>query len=181
MLSQSLWIYTKAWAGQTLIEAAWERSIRDQTHHKPWPWADTYPVGKLNVPSLSIELYLLQGDTGQALAFAPGMTIFEEESTKSQRKISTYLIQAHRDTHFEFLPTLKQGERLSLELIHETKQFRVEQHKVLKTPEFFTPKNLENDLLLLSSCYPFSSHNDENALRQSAQRYVVALLPVNAF
>ena len=181
ILSQSLWIYTKAWTGQTLIEAAWERSVRDQTHHKPWPWADTYPVGKLNVPSLDIELYLLQGDTGQALAFAPGMTVYETELTNEQHIASTYLLQAHRDTHFDFLPKLKRGEQLSLEMLGEKKHFYVHQHKIFETPEFSTPSDIEHDLLLLSSCYPFSSDLERDRAdiptNTDKQRYVVALLP----
>jgi len=180
ILSQSLWIYTKAWAGQALIEAAWERSVRDQTHHKPWPWADTYPVGKLNIPSLNIELYLLQGDTGQALAFAPGMTVYETKLTNAPHITNTYLLQAHRDTHFKFLPKLKRGEQLSLEMLSEKKLFYVHQHKIFETPEFSTPSDLEHDLLLLSSCYPFANALESGAdimANTDKQRYVVALLP----
>ena len=57
-----------------LIERAWQRSLNDGGRPvKPWPWADTWPVARLTVPEQGIELLVLAGDSGNALAFGPGL------------------------------------------------------------------------------------------------------------
>ena len=55
------WIQAKAWLAQVLIAQAWQRVLAGEVHAKPWPWADTWPVARLSVPSLGIERYVLEG------------------------------------------------------------------------------------------------------------------------
>ena len=71
-LGHALWIHVKARLAQTLLHRAWERTIAGETHVKPWPWADTWPVARLRVPAHGIDLVVLDGMTGRTLAFAPG-------------------------------------------------------------------------------------------------------------
>ncbi|MGD8582011.1 MAG: class GN sortase, partial [Gammaproteobacteria bacterium] len=66
------WIHTKAIAAQVLLERAWQQTLTDNKHHKPWSWADTWPVAELIVPDLAIEQIVLAGDSGAILAFGPG-------------------------------------------------------------------------------------------------------------
>jgi len=39
---------------------------------KPWSWADTWPVARIEVKRLHASAIVLAGSSGQALAFGPG-------------------------------------------------------------------------------------------------------------
>jgi len=66
------WIYVKAKLAQVLLQRAWAVSLAGQRDVKPWPWADTWPVARLVVPSLGIDQIVLAGAHGRTLAFGPG-------------------------------------------------------------------------------------------------------------
>ena len=66
-------IYGKAWLAQLLLEDAWRRTeVGASGPVRPWPWADTWPVARLEVPRLGIDEIVLAGGSGRTLAFAPG-------------------------------------------------------------------------------------------------------------
>ncbi|WP_231882596.1 hypothetical protein, partial [Oleiphilus sp. HI0061] len=48
-------IAAKAWLSQYLIEQAWSRTLLGEERVRPWPWADTWPVAELSVPSLGVQ------------------------------------------------------------------------------------------------------------------------------
>ena len=100
-LSEGMWIHAKARLAQVLIESAWQASIMDKQPHKPWPWADTWPVARLTMNKE--ERFILEGAQGNSLAFAPGH--LQGSVLPGQTGIS--IIGGHRDTHFEFLEYVK--------------------------------------------------------------------------
>jgi sortase A len=55
-IGEGSWIYAKARLAQVLLERAWTRALAGETQVTPWPWADTWPVGRLRVPSEHIDL-----------------------------------------------------------------------------------------------------------------------------
>ena len=68
------WIYVKARLAQVLLQRAWAGTLAVQYQYdvKPWPWADTWPVARLVVPSLGIDQIVIEGAHGRTLAFGPG-------------------------------------------------------------------------------------------------------------
>jgi sortase A len=66
------WIPAKAWFSQVLLERAWQASIDTRQLQKPWPWADTFPLFKLQHRASDSSMLVLQGDSGESLAFGPG-------------------------------------------------------------------------------------------------------------
>lgn len=154
-LIQASLINAKAVVGQWLIENAWERTGITHQYHKPWPWADTYPVAKLNVPRLGEELFVLNGASGHALAFGPGMSSYLNEANDQ----AVILIQAHRDTHFQFFPNLKVGDVLVLEQADGKKYFVVEQREQFQRPVLELSETDGELVLLLSTC---SGQSDQN-------------------
>ena len=64
----------KAQLSQLLIRHAWHESTYSGEYVKPWSWADTYPVMRLQAPSQEEDLIVLAGDTGNVLAFGPGLS-----------------------------------------------------------------------------------------------------------
>ena len=73
-LSGAAMIEMKATLAPVLIEKSWSQTLRTgELAVKPWPWADTWPVGRLQVSALNVDLLVLEGDSGSALAFGPGV------------------------------------------------------------------------------------------------------------
>ena len=106
LIADGGWIYAKALLAQELIERAWFKSIEQGKAVKPWPWADTWPVGRLQSKQLDIDLYVLSGGHGSALAFGPGLV------NGGDNRAQSLLMAGHRDTHFGFLKQLKEGDEL---------------------------------------------------------------------
>ncbi len=140
-LSSSLWIYLKANLAQVLIARAWEQG----EGVKPWPWADTWPVGRLQVPRLGQDLFVLHGQQGNALAFGPGM-------------VDDKVISGHRDTHFHFLQDLRTGDNFFLNRV----QYEVVDVRIVDSSGM--ELRVSADLALVT-CYPFEAITPGGPLR----------------
>ena len=64
-------IPVKAVVAQFLLARAWATRRPGADRPRPWPWADTWPVGRLAVPRLEVDQIVLAGATGRTLAFGP--------------------------------------------------------------------------------------------------------------
>ena len=73
---QGSYIHAKAKLAQSLIRGAWEKTLAGQKEVRPWPWADTWPVARLIVPRLKVDLFVLAGSSGRTMAFGPGLTLY---------------------------------------------------------------------------------------------------------
>ncbi|MEH6585995.1 MAG: class GN sortase [Halioglobus sp.] len=148
-------IYAKAWLAPVMLERAWQQSMAAQGQPvKPWPWADTWPVAKLSVPSLNISQFVLAGDTGNSLAFGPGHNLASAELGAS----GSAMIGGHRDTHFAFLRDLRPGQRILLRLpTGALKQYRVQQTAVVDSSVGQPLWSSGHEQLLLVTCYPFDA------------------------
>ena len=99
---------------QWLLQQAWEETLKTQQPTKPWPWADTWPVGRLIVPRLGINQIILADASGRSLAFGPGLVgngIFPEDENES------LIVSGHRDTHFSFLRDVQPEEIINLQTV----------------------------------------------------------------
>lgn len=110
LLGEGLWIKAKAELAQILLERAFAQSIATGEPVKPWRWADTWPIARLNVPRLKAASIVLAGGSGQALAFGPGHL----DATAKPGERGTAVFAAHRDTHFRFLGELKPGDEIKV-------------------------------------------------------------------
>lgn len=161
-LGNSLHIYAKAWLAKCLIASAWRASLRDQQTHRPWPWADTWPVAKLDFPRRNLTRYVLAGAHGSSLAFGPGHI----DGTALPHQSGTGVIGGHRDTHFAFLQELKIGELFLMQdhYGHWT-YFRVSDTRVVNSENGPWRIDQEANELHLITCYPFNSINNNGPLR----------------
>jgi len=159
------WIPLKAGLAQVLLQRSWEmqKSGRDT---RPWPWADTHAIAKLEVPRLAIEQIVLEGSSGRNLAFGPTLAGNSEQ-------LQDWIINGHRDTHFRFLQDLQTGDQLRLETADGVQVFTVDTLEVIDSRE--VELVLEPDLLRLSlvTCYPFDAATAGGPLR-----LVVTAMPV---
>jgi len=162
---QAAWIPLKAGLAQVLLQRSWEmqKSGRDT---RPWPWADTHAIAKLEVPRLAIEQIVLEGSSGRNLAFGPTLA-------ENSEQLQDWIINGHRDTHFRFLQELHAGDLLSLETAEGVQAFQVETLEVIDSRE--VELVLEPSLLRLSlvTCYPFDAPTAGGPLR-----FVVTAMPV---
>jgi len=145
----------KAWTAPILIGLAWDESEEEGTPVFPWPWADSYPTARLDVPDLGITRFVLAGDNMRNLAFGPVLA----EYTSAQ------VLFGHRDTHFRFIENLVQGQELIFQRSgEEAARWRVAHNQVISVDNLAIPAE-DQDLLLLVTCYPFDAIDPVTDLR----------------
>lgn len=137
---------------------------------KPWPWFDSYAIAKLHFPSLNQQRIVLAGDSGQALAFAPGMSF----SSAAFGNAGTVVIAGHRDTHFSILQYLNPSEVITLEDVEEqVYHYKISNIRVIDIDkEQITQTDFSR--LILVTCYPFDSDEPNTTLR-----YIIEALPID--
>ncbi|MCJ8319111.1 MAG: class GN sortase [Colwellia sp.] len=167
--SQFGYIKIKAYLAQVFLDSAWQKTLAQYQVSedvdkllmvKPWPWADVYPVGKLFIPKLDLSYIVLNNDSGQALAFGPGVSGVNKRSTIDAN--NTQVISGHRDSHFEFLADVVNGDEILFELPSgQIKKYRIDNSFVIdsRIEQVYLPDSIGNTLsgLVLITCYPFNS------------------------
>lgn len=164
LLSQGLWIHAKAYAAQILLERAFTQSIATSEKVKPWAWADTWPVARIEAPRLAASTIALNGASGQALAFGPGHL----QNTPKAGETGTAVYAAHRDTHFAFLKDVEKGDLIRITRDDgKTYSYRATQMTVTRWDEAQIDIHAAGSHLVLATCYPF------DAVTQGPLRYLV--------
>lgn len=164
------WIHVKARLAQLLVEGAWAATLAGAGPVRPWPWADTWPVARLESKSHGIDLLVLAGSTGRTLAFGPG----HQDGSALPGTPGTVIIGGHRDTHFRFLRRVAPGDRLRVQGASGTwTEFRVTGTAVADIRRQRLSLDAGGDLLTLVTCYPFDA-----LLPGGPLRYVVEAVPV---
>ena len=161
-LGEGSWIYAKAGLAPFLLQRAWSRTLAGEAQVTPWPWADTWPVARLTVSSKDLDLIVLNGAYGRTLAFGPGYV----EASAFPGSNGTTVFTGHRDTHFRFLQTLREGDELKLETAKGiTLRYRVREARIAdaRTDSFIVQTN--RPVLLLVTCYPFGAVTTGGPLR----------------
>lgn len=165
------WVPAKAVLAQELLASSWRQSKLDGAPHRPWPWADTHPVARIEQPRLGISQVVLAGDAGRPLAFGPG---WAESSARPGNADGTVVISGHRDTHFSWLRDLHDGDTVKLEHAGGERAYRVVGREVVDSRTHRLATDGEHSLVLVT-CWPF----DATAPR-GPMRYLVTLAPVPA-
>ena len=153
-LLPGVWILAKAELAQVLIERSWMSGGRA----KPWPWADTWPVLRLQVPHLRVDLFILEGGRGNALAFGPGRV------HQYGARGGGLLIAGHRDTHFRFLQNLQVGDAIRLQSPRGAWQHWTVDSVSVVDSRLQALRPTERGLLLVT-CYPFDALRAGGPLR----------------
>ncbi|KZY76362.1 hypothetical protein A3740_01935 [Oleiphilus sp. HI0068] len=164
-------IAAKAWLSQYLIEQAWSRTLLGEERVRPWPWADTWPVAELSVPSLGVQQVVLHGDSGRVLAFGPGMNDYVDGGLG----LDFSILSGHRDTHFRFLKDLK----LNDVFVITTADGKRSDYQIINTEvvnqNWLLPElepSVEN-LMILATCYPF-----DTLTAGAEERFLVFAIPL---
>ncbi len=171
LFGQGAYIHAKALVAQVLLERAFEKSIVTGRETKPWSWADTWPVARIEVTRLRASTIVLAGSSGQALAFGPGHV--ERTPDAGERGVAVY--SAHRDTHFAFLKNVVVGDPIDVTRQDgRTFRYRVDATSIVRFDASGIDPFVDGHRLVLSTCWPF------DAMTQGPERYLVHATMVEA-
>ena len=161
--TDGLYIQLKAELAQHLIAQSWAGS-----QHKPWPWADTWPVARLRYQDT--DTYVLSGAHGSALAFGPGHV----DGTALPGRPGTSVVAGHRDTHFRFLEGVSKDDELMFQTTDgEWHNYRVTEVDIVDTRQAEQlALSKDGRKLVLVTCYPFDAINPGGPWR-----FVVTAVP----
>lgn len=165
LLTSAAWlngsyIMLKAELAQYLISDSWAQ-LQVGEALRPWPWADTWPVARIRFKTE--DLYVLAGAHGSALAFGPGHV----DGTAAPGTDGTSVVAGHRDTHFQRLEQLNQGDPIELQTTDKDwLSYVVISTRIVDTriePGFRV--GAADSRLILVTCYPFDAIEPGGPLR----------------
>ena len=164
LFGQGAYVHAKARLAQVLLERAFAQTIATGRDIKPWSWADTWPVARIEVKRLGAHAIVLAGSNGQALAFGPGHV----ERTPDAGEGGVVVYSAHRDTHFAFLKNVVIGDEIEVTR-RDGRHFhyRVDATSVVRFDASGIDPLAEGHQLVLSTCWPF------DVLTSGPDRYLV--------
>lgn len=164
-VGQGAYIHVKAQLAQVLIQRAWHRTLAGEREVRPWPWADTWPVARLVLAEPDVDVFVLAGANGRALAFGPGHRF----GTPLPGEAGNSVVGGHRDTHLAFLRDVHAGTVARVQRQDGAwASYRVDETRVVDKRETWVMADDGASRLTLVTCYPF------DALRAGGPlRYVV--------
>jgi len=169
-ITSSFWIHAKAQVGQWLLHNAWQDTLDTRQPKKAWPWADTWPVALMKIPSTNTNMVVLEGVSGEAMAFGPGRITSLSNTAAS----GVYGIGGHRDSHLKFLQHIAKGDHISLQTADGSlTSFQVVEQFVVDTSSEDMQVSPDEHGLILVTCYPFHAAQTGGPLR-----YVVIAEPI---
>ncbi|WP_207950873.1 class GN sortase [Marinobacter sp. JSM 1782161] len=163
VLLMGLWIPLKAKLAQELLNLAWAQSQAEQQVTRPWPWADTWPVGRLRLPGAGEPLVILSGTHGESLAFGPGHVT--RSAPPGDR--GTVILAGHRDTHFSVLQEIRTGDPVEVQGLDGTwRRYEVVSERVVDSRHArLAVEPGADDRLILVTCYPFDALDPHGPMR----------------
>jgi sortase A len=164
LFGQGAYIHAKARLAQVLLERAFNETIATGHPTKPWSWADTWPVARIEVKRIHASAIVLAGSSGQALAFGPGH--LERTPDAGERGVAVY--SAHRDTYFSFLRDVAIGDEIDITRSDGRKvRYRADATSVVRFDASGIDPMTGGYELVLSTCWPF------DALTSGRDRYLL--------
>ncbi len=171
LAGRALYLRGKAELAALLIRKAYEETLRTGRETPPWPWADTFPVGRLEVPELSREWIVLEGTSPRNLAFGPTRSM----NGARPGQPGNVILAGHRTAEFRSLARLRAGDSLRLAWPvrggERLRDYRVAALAVVPPDDTSWLQPTDGDALTLVTCYPFGP------APTSPLRYVVRAVP----
>jgi sortase A len=171
LFGDGAYIHAKAWLAQVLLERAFDRSVATGQVYKPWSWADTWPVARIEVKRIGASAIVLESASGQALAFGPGH--IQQTVDAGERGVAVYA--AHRDTHFRFLRNVAMGDVIEITR-RDGKHFRyrADSSAVVRFDASGIDPATQGFELVLTTCWPF------DAVTSGPERYILHAILIGA-
>ena len=159
---RAVWIAGKARLAQHLVRDAWGKTLAGAGDAPPWPWADTHPVARLLVPGRGVDVFVLAGASGRTMAFGPGHL----SGTPRPGEPGNSVVSGHRDTHFAFLRSLRDGDAIVVERRDgRRRRYVVDGARVVDHRETWVLRDAGDTRLTLVTCYPLDAVRPGGPLR----------------
>lgn len=174
LTSRAAYLHAKAELAGILIRRAWNGTIQSGRDQPPWPWADTHPIARLQIPRLHYEEIVLEGATPRTLAFGPARL----QSGANFGEPGNLILAGHRTSWFRPLQGIASGDTIQIDWYDprvrqlRNRTYRVQLIRVAKPQETALLQPTSDDALTLITCYPFGSNPT------SPQRFMVRAVPV---
>ena len=169
LFGNGLYMYAKARVAQMLLARAWSLTLRGGRDVKPWRWADTWPVAKIEFPRQHASAIVLAGASGRTMAFGPGHV----DGTAMPGQRGNCAISAHRDTQFAVLRDVAAGDPIVIQSRDgRTLRYRVRELRIVDYRDTSVLAPAAGQTLTLITCYPFNAVVPGGPLR-----YVVVAMP----
>lgn len=160
--AQGNWIYGKAKLAQLLLEMSWRGALAGRGEVKPWPWADTHPIARLQLDRDGSHIIVLAGASGRTMAFGPG----HMDGSAMPGDRGNCVITAHRDTHFAPLRYAMPGDLFTLQRVDgQTSRYEVKGVRIVSKWDTSVLTQDERSRLTLITCYPFDAVMSGGPLR----------------
>jgi sortase A len=154
LVGQAGYIHAKALLAQVLLDRAFTETIATGRDVKPWSWADTWPIARIEVKRLRESAIVLAGSSGQALAFGPGHVELTPDA--GERGVAVY--SAHRDTHFAFLKDVAIGDEIAVTRRDgKTFRYRADRSEVVRFDASGIDPLADGYAIALTTCWPFDA------------------------
>jgi len=154
LFGQGTYLYAKACLAQMMLERAWTRTLDGERDVKPWSWADTFPVARIEFPRQRASSIVLAGASGRTMAFGPGHV----DGTAMPGEGGNCAISAHRDTQFAVLRDLAAGDPVAIQTRDgRTVRYRVAGARIVDHRGTSVLAPTAGARLTLITCYPFDA------------------------
>jgi sortase A len=108
-------------------------------------------IGRLSIPRLNAEWFLLEGATDDVLERGPGHL----EGTAAPGAAGNCVVAGHRDTHFRPLKDIRDGDEILVEANGRTFTYRVTEKRVVYPTNTKLIQPEPDARLTLVTCFPF--------------------------
>lgn len=171
---RALYLHAKAELAGILIRRAWKQSLESGQAHAPWPWADTHPIARLQIPRLGYDEMVLEGASPRNLAFGPARLFSGAQLGES----GNLVLAGHRTSWFKPLEGIGQDDTIQVEWFDSHRQlhqrtYSVSEIRVVDPQDVTLLAPTSQEALTLITCYPFGRSP------YSPQRFIVRALPVD--
>jgi sortase A len=163
--ARAAYLHAKAELASLLIHRAWEARVTRGESRPPWPWADTHPVARLQIPRLGYDEIVLEGASARTLAFGPARLL----SGADFGQAGNVVLAGHRTSWFKPLEAIGLGDAIELQWL-DSRSHQVRQRTyIVNKIDIVVPEDVTllaptaSDSLTLVTCYPFtpSPHSPE--------------------
>jgi len=157
LLGRAGYLKAKGVLAEHLIRRAWAGTLITGRPQPPWPWADTHPVGRLQIPALGYDEVVLEDASPRNLAFGPARMM----NAAAPGQAGNVVLAGHRTSWFRPLEHVRVGHVVVLSWrdaasgAERSQRYRVSGTYVIEPSDgrFFQPTGA--DVLTLITCYPF--------------------------
>lgn len=167
LLGDAAFLRTKGWLAERLILRAWREHLHDGAIHRPWAWADLFPVAELRVPQRGIRRMVLSTAAGSGMAYGLGHL----DGTAEPGRSGNVVLVGHRDKWARFMEELETGDEVRLDIRGGSRLYRVARCEVVPREATEVAGRWGGDRLTMITCYPFGG------LTRSRWRYVITCVP----